>query len=152
MSEWMIYSIGSLTIFHIHRHRLSFNQLRSPLYLFSYIYLLFPFIYSQQTLDFWPVVKWESWITTVADISQTRKPELLWTSLVILNSVVGLLSNQLQLFNPLWPGVCKTSCWWNHHLNIFFFFFYFVAPEMLQFENVQPGSDMWTIGVITYCL
>ena len=119
--------------------------MRSPLYLFSYIYLLFPFIYSQQTLDFWPVVKWESWITTVADISQTRKPELLLTSLVILNSVVGLLSNQLQLFNPLWTGVCKTSCWWNHHLNIFFFFFYLDPLLQIGYDvwlNLKPNTDI----------
>jgi len=28
----------------------------------------------------------------------------------------------------------------------------FCAPEMLQFEPVQPGSDMWSVAVITYIL
>lgn len=28
----------------------------------------------------------------------------------------------------------------------------FCAPEMLQFEPVLPGSDMWTIGVLAYCM
>jgi len=28
----------------------------------------------------------------------------------------------------------------------------FCAPEMLNFDPVLPGSDMWTIGVITYVL
>jgi len=28
----------------------------------------------------------------------------------------------------------------------------FCAPEMLQFEPVLPGSDMWTVGVLTYCM
>ena len=27
-----------------------------------------------------------------------------------------------------------------------------VAPEMLAFEPVLPGSDMWTVGVLTYCM
>jgi len=28
----------------------------------------------------------------------------------------------------------------------------FCAPEMLAFEPVLPGSDMWTVGVLTYCM
>lgn len=28
----------------------------------------------------------------------------------------------------------------------------FCAPEMLQFEPVQPGSDMWSVAIITYIL
>jgi len=28
----------------------------------------------------------------------------------------------------------------------------FCAPEMLQFEPVLPGSDMWTVGVLAYCM
>jgi len=28
----------------------------------------------------------------------------------------------------------------------------FCPPEMLEFENVQPGSDMWSVGVIMYIL
>ena len=28
----------------------------------------------------------------------------------------------------------------------------FVAPEIVSFDNISPGTDMWSVGVICYIL